>query len=414
MLSLLAHALLLSVTFGGHKFGLPDFAFPWIERRLEANNLHITLAPSQPTPLAPASAPSEMPNVGSTSEDKLADVSNETPLVQAPPVLSSPTTSVPAPAPNPAPPSKPVMAAAMRPEVSLPIAPDAPPLRAPAAPDSASDPDTEHKTLERTLGQASPEQDKQNAEMLRKAELIAAAQREAALQEQQRQEAARAEQAARDEVARLEAGRQELARQEARRREVLRQEQARQEEKARQDAIKQEAARQEQAKKEQAQRDRAKQEEEREERLRAIGRQLNEEAAQRDAASTRPARSLLPGESSLRRGWLFGRVDPDADLVLYADAMSRKIERNMTFDMVREVVKQPHVQPTVTVAVRADGSVEKVTFVVSSGVAAIDEAIRKVVASQAPYGAFPPALARRYDVVEIRRTWIFDVSIRLQ
>jgi outer membrane biosynthesis protein TonB len=64
--------------------------------------------------------------------------------------------------------------------------------------------------------------------------------------------------------------------------------------------------------------------------------------------------------------------------------------------------------------VRADGSVEKLTFEVSSGVPALDEAIRNVVASQAPYGRFPPVLARQYDVVEIRRTWIFDVAIRLE
>jgi len=47
-------------------------------------------------------------------------------------------------------------------------------------------------------------------------------------------------------------------------------------------------------------------------------------------------------------------------------------------------------------------------------VPAIDEAIRKVVTSFAPYGAFPPALARQYDVIEIRRTWVFDTAIRLQ
>ena len=94
--------------------------------------------------------------------------------------------------------------------------------------------------------------------------------------------------------------------------------------------------------------------------------------------------------------------------------MSKKIEMNMTFDMVREAVKQPHARPTVTVAIRADGTVEKVTFVTSSGVPAIDEAIRKVVASQAPYGKFPPSLQRQYDVIEIRRTWIFDTAIRLQ
>ncbi len=216
---------------------------------------------------------------------------------------------------------------------------------------------------------------------------------ETARQKQLQQEAARTEQTARNEAARKEtegaaAQRQELARQESLRRESLQKEQAKQE--------------------------RAEYETAREERLRAIGRQLNEEAAQRDAALKNPSRTPLPTVSNLRRGWLLGRADANADLVLYAEAMSRKIERNMAFDMVRELVKQPHVQPLVTVAIRADGSVEKVTFVVSSGVAAIDDAIRKVVASQAPYPAFSPALARQYDVIEIRRTWIFDVTIRLQ
>ncbi len=67
----------------------------------------------------------------------------------------------------------------------------------------------------------------------------------------------------------------------------------------------------------------------------------------------------------------------------------------------------------VTVAIRSDGSVESVTFVVSSGVAEIDEAIRRIVESQMPYQAFPPALAREFDVIEIRRTWYFDTAVRL-
>ena len=86
---------------------------------------------------------------------------------------------------------------------------------------------------------------------------------------------------------------------------------------------------------------------------------------------------------------------------------------NMTLDTVRDVVRQPHTDPMVTVAIRSDGSVESVTFVVSSGVPAIDEAIRLIVDSQKPYEAFPPGLAREYDVLEIRRTWYFDIAIRL-
>ena len=86
---------------------------------------------------------------------------------------------------------------------------------------------------------------------------------------------------------------------------------------------------------------------------------------------------------------------------------------NMTFEMVREAAKQRHADPLVTVAIRSDGSVESVTIVQSSGVAAIDDAIRRIVQSQAPYQVFPPGLAREYDVIEIRRTWYFDMAIRL-
>ena len=99
--------------------------------------------------------------------------------------------------------------------------------------------------------------------------------------------------------------------------------------------------------------------------------------------------------------------------MLYAEAWSRKIQLNMTLDAIRETVKQPHSDPLVTVALRSDGTVESVSFVRSSGVPAVDEAIRRVVQSQANYPAFPPALAREFDVIEIRRTWHFDTAIRL-
>jgi hypothetical protein len=35
------------------------------------------------------------------------------------------------------------------------------------------------------------------------------------------------------------------------------------------------------------------------------------------------------------------------------------------------------------------------------------------VQSHAPYPPFPQALARDFDVIEIRRTWHFDMAIRL-
>ena len=149
--------------------------------------------------------------------------------------------------------------------------------------------------------------------------------------------------------------------------------------------------------------------------LRSIGRQLDEEAARRDAATAaaRSPNALPLSLSTARRVRLWGRSDPNAELVEYAEAWARKIQLNMTFEMVREWVQRPHVDPVVTVAIRADGSVESVNFVRSSGLPELDEAVRKVVQSQLPYAVFPPALAREYDVIEIRRTWHFDTAIRL-
>jgi hypothetical protein len=258
----------------------------------------------------------------------------------------------------------------------------------------------------------------------REAELRQAAQREAELRQAAQQEADRQE-AMRLEATRVEAQRAEALRKEAERRQAAQQEGARQEaaraaaqqaEAARQDAERLRAAQQAAAQSTPAPVEGANDAAERREaRLRAIGRQLDEEAARRNAAlaATPPSTMRSPSSSGIRRGRLFGRSDANAELVLYAEAWSRKIQLNMTFDMVREALRQPYTNPLVTVAIRSDGSVESVTFVLTSGVPAIDEAIRRIVQSQAPYQAFSPALAREFDVVEIRRAWYFDTAIRL-
>ncbi|MDR7331237.1 TonB family protein [Roseateles asaccharophilus] len=224
--------------------------------------------------------------------------------------------------------------------------------------------------------------------------------RQQAQQGAQRLEAARLE-ALRQEAARAEAARQEAARAEAAQAEAVRQEAARIE------AARAEAARLEAAKLAAAKAQAQAEEEQREARKRAIGRQLDEETAKRDAERQRP--DWAPA----RRGRLFGRVDSNAALVSYGESWARKIENNVTPEAAREVARQPHTQAVVTVAVRSNGSVESVTFVRSSGVPAVDEAIRRIVQSQENYPAFPPALLRDYDVIEIRRTWQFDSAVRL-
>jgi len=413
-LSVLLHVLLLSIPMEGDVFGLSGLRFPWEERRLAASDLQIVLAPAIPVaPAAPAAA------------------------------------RVPVPVPPPAP--APVF---RKPPADAPpaSAPGKAPAKAAASPSSAPRSDAIAKVEPKP--EPEPEPDRQAEAQAREVELIALARQQAEREasarveaeraaahrrEQERQVQLEAERQQQEAAAQREAARQEAIQQELARQEQVKQEQVKQEQ-LKQEQLKQEQARQEQARQEQAKLEEAQREQERArqaqasqspvqqgpadggkaaqlapraERLRAIAEQLAREAAGRERTDS-PAGALQPMVSGLRRGWLFGRADPNQELVQYAQAMGRKIELNRTLDMVREAVKQRHTQPVVTVAVRADGSVEKITFETSSGVPAIDEGIRKIIASQAPFGPFPPALARQYDVVEIRRTWLFDVAVRLQ
>jgi hypothetical protein len=400
LLSLIIHALLLSLTFDGEGLGLPGFGFPWRDRRIEAPGLIVRLIPPQAPPAEPA-----IPLVA-------------LPLQQAP--VEQPSASRPHPTPSAPPaPHGPAIVPSARPTAEA-----KPTQNARAGADTA-------RALPRAEGRA----DAALTEIielpvtdLKPANEVEAARQAAAELEAQRQEAARQE-AARIQAGRQEAQRQEAARQAAAELEAQRQEAARQEaariEAGRQEAQRQEAARQEIARQEAARQAPVRQqtarvqpeqeEARREERLRAIGRQLDEEAAQREAASIADRQpNLLPlSLSNGRRVKLFGRTHPNVELIRYAEAWAQRFQFNTEVETMHEVAKRPHRDPLVTVAIRSDGSVESVTFELPSGVVEVDDAIRQIVERQKPYVAFPHALAREYDVVEIRRTWHFDTAIRL-
>ncbi|MFZ5484498.1 MAG: TonB family protein, partial [Pseudomonadota bacterium] len=176
---------------------------------------------------------------------------------------------------------------------------------------------------------------------------------------------------------------------------------AKQAEAARQEAVRQEAARLQEAREEDARR---------EARRRAMGRILEEEAARREAAQ---AERSLPWHTPLRRARLWGRTDPNGELIRYAEAWERKIQLNTPVERVRELAARPHGKALVTVALRSDGTIESVTLVTSSGVPEVDAEIQRIIHGTTPYPPFPPALANQYDVVEIRRTWSFDTAVRL-
>ncbi len=394
LLSLLVHALLLSLSFGSQGLGLPGLDLPWRERRFEADELRVVLEPAPAPPLASAVAPAWI--------EPLAD-RMPTPATKAEPRAATEAMAVVASVPGGGPgnePSVPNPASSPTPTVMAVERSDVPALVVPAAPlvptpeiaeapratrpeAAVSAPRDADDAMQKQIAQEARERAREQAQLhhAKQEELRQAEQAEAARQAAVRQDVERVE------GARMEGERQEAARQEAARQEKARQLAARAEEDAKRDAVR-----------------------------RAMGRQLDEEAARRDAAARAaagPSSTLPYSWSNARRGRLFGRTDPNSELILYAEAWSRKIELNMTFDMVREAAKERHNHPLVTVALRSDGSVESVTFVVSSGVPAIDEAIRRIVQSQAPYSAFSPALAREFDVIEIRRSWHFDMAVRL-
>jgi len=100
-------------------------------------------------------------------------------------------------------------------------------------------------------------------------------------------------------------------------------------------------------------------------------------------------------------------------LRMYIDSFKQKIERNAAIVGARLGAAPVAIDPLVSVALRSDGSVEDVVILRSSGRADTDEAVRRLVRLNARYAVFPPNVAARYDVIEIRRIWRLAESLKL-
>lgn len=121
-----------------------------------------------------------------------------------------------------------------------------------------------------------------------------------------------------------------------------------------------------------------------------------------------------PPAENRRRRTLFGRTETDLVARMYAESWKQRVESNAAFDVLRAAKSiGPYQNPTVTVAMRSDGSVESVTINQSSGVPEVDAAVRRIILLLAPFPTFPRDLALDYDVIEIRRIWTFDTAVRL-
>lgn len=479
-LSLLVHAAIISLQFGAPGIGLPALELPWRERRAQAVDLQVALAP--PSGAAEAVSPPPPPNAASASVTGLRVV----PLPPAPKAKPEPGTSKPAARRPPRARIRretPVIALndtrASRFNMPAPAADEITPLPEPDAAPAASVLEEELASREREQA-ALRQAEEENALRAREAEALAARQQqeqaEAArrqeeeararvvAQEAQREEAERAALALEDQRKAEEASRQALAlqqqredalrreREEAARRameleEKQRAEAARlQEERLRREAVElqartqAEAAARERQAEELAARRKAEAEaasasrRERDpelalgdspapgSRIDALPRGIGGGLAGRALEQARrgdvlrndvPARQSENAADQPRRRSFLGGKDVDVGVMMYVESWRLKIERNGSIMYPRAAVDKAQGDPVVTVAVRSDGSVENVVIHRSSGRSELDEAVHRIVRMNARYSAFPPELARRFDVIEIRKVWNFDDRLRI-
>jgi len=98
----------------------------------------------------------------------------------------------------------------------------------------------------------------------------------------------------------------------------------------------------------------------------------------------------------------------------YLDAWRRKVERIGNLNYPEEAKRRRlYGNLVLHVAVRSDGSVEKVRVVHSSGYPVLDDAALRIVKLAAPFAPFPADIRAETDVLDITRTWQFLSSNRL-
>jgi protein TonB len=98
----------------------------------------------------------------------------------------------------------------------------------------------------------------------------------------------------------------------------------------------------------------------------------------------------------------------------YLEAWRQKVERIGNLNYPDEARRQQLFGDLVLhVAVRSDGSVERINLLHSSGHKVLDDAAIRIVRLAAPFAPFPQDIAQEVDVLDITRTWQFLSGNRL-
>jgi protein TonB len=134
-----------------------------------------------------------------------------------------------------------------------------------------------------------------------------------------------------------------------------------------------------------------------------------------DLAESARAMARLEGEisksldeySKRPRKKFIGARTEEHGLAIYLDSWKQKIERVGTLNYPEAARGKLYGSLIITVAIKADGQVERIEINRSSGHKVLDDAARRIVQLASPYAAFPPDIRRDTDIIEITRTWSF-------
>jgi protein TonB len=119
------------------------------------------------------------------------------------------------------------------------------------------------------------------------------------------------------------------------------------------------------------------------------------------------ARDLEAYQKRPKRRFIGARAE-EYRFARYVEDWRMKVERvgNLNYPEAARAQKL-YGSLLLTVAIKADGSIEKIQIDKSSGKKILDAAALRIVQLSAPYAAFPPSIRRDTDILEITRTWTF-------
>lgn len=99
----------------------------------------------------------------------------------------------------------------------------------------------------------------------------------------------------------------------------------------------------------------------------------------------------------------------------YVEDWRSKVERIGNMNYPQQARDQKiYGKLTLTISIRADGSIDSVEINRSSGQRILDAAALRIVKLAAPYAVFPPDIRKETDILSITRTWQFTSSDQLQ